>query len=311
VRDGLTSILRCPACRTDRSLRLDAQDGDEREVRTGELRCSRCGAEFAVAGGIACLLHEPPDFVLRERAGLERFVATMRADGWDRERVLALPDDELPYWQGQRRAMEELLARASPAGRVLDVGSNTCWASRIFAARGMDVVALDIATTPMQGLATADWAFAAGEPFFERVESVMFAPALADASFDCVFCSEVLHHNDGAHLRRTMRELWRVLRPGGRLFVIGEPLRFPLRPKLAHGREVAAYEGNEHVFLLGEYVLGALLAGFRVRLPALRDAVAERPRERPRALARWAWRQVVRGDGQLTMDCVKPARARA
>ncbi len=37
---------------------------------------------------------------------------------------------------------------------------------------------------------------------------------------------EVLHHNDRAHLDRTMAELYRILKPGGRLLVINEPLRF-------------------------------------------------------------------------------------
>ena len=81
----------------------------------------------------------------------------------------------------------------------------------------------------------------------------MYAPALASASFDYVFCCEVLHHNDRHHLRRTFRELWRVLRPGGRLFVVNEPLRFPLRPKRHHAREVAQFDGNEHVYFLHEY----------------------------------------------------------
>ena len=40
---------------------------------------------------------------------------------------------------------------------VLDVGSNTCWAANQFARRGLNVVALDIATAEMQGLYTAEF----------------------------------------------------------------------------------------------------------------------------------------------------------
>ena len=310
VREATTEILRCPGCGADSSLSLSALARDRREVREGELGCARCGARYAVSGGIADLLPDPPAFVLRERAGLERFAEVMRADGWDSERVLALPDADLPYWHGQRRALEELLERAGPlaGGRLLDVGSNTCWASRIFAERGLEVVALDIAAGELQGLRTADYSIARGGAYFERVLSTMYAPALASASFDYVFCCEVLHHNDRHHLRRTFRELWRVLRPGGRLFVVNEPLRFPLRPKRHHAREVAQFDGNEHVYFLHEYRRAARAAGFRTSIPAL--AAARRAAGRgdgQRALWRWGWRQLVRGDTPLTMDCEKPA----
>jgi SAM-dependent methyltransferase len=310
VREATTDILRCPGCGTDASLRLSALVRDSREVREGELVCAHCGARYAVRDGIADLLTDPPAFVQRERAGLERFAEVMRADGWDSERVLALPDVDLPYWHGQRRALEELLERAAPlpGRRLLDVGSNTCWASRIFAARGLEVIALDIAAGELQGLRTADYSIGRGDPYFERVLSPMFAPALAGASVDYVFCCEVLHHNDRSHLRRTFRELWRVLRPGGRLFVVNEPMRFPLRPKRDHASEGARFDGNEHVYYLHQYRLAARAAGFRTSIPALEAARrAAREGEGQRALWRWTWRHLVRGDRPLTMDCEKPA----
>jgi SAM-dependent methyltransferase len=302
MREALTEILRCPVCHREGTMTLAAARSDANEVREGELRCGACDARFAVKGGIADLLVDPPDFVVRERAGLERFAAVMRADGWGDERIRALPDVDLPYWHGQRRALDGLMARASfaPGERLLDVGSNTCWASRAFAALGLDVIALDIADCELQGLRTADLFIGAGEVYFERVLSTMFAPALASACVDHVFCCEVLHHNDRAHLRRTFRELHRVLRPGGRLHLISEPLRFPLRPKLDHGREVADFEGNEHVHFLHTYVLAARSAGFRVEIAGL-PGRGSSARER----ARWVYRSLVRGDSALAMDCVK------
>jgi SAM-dependent methyltransferase/uncharacterized protein YbaR (Trm112 family) len=310
VREPLRSLLRCPRCETDGALRLTAGDSDALEVRAGELRCTRCDGRFAVSDGIVDLFPEPPEFVRRERAGLERFAEVMRADGWDRERILSLPAVDLPYWHGQRRAIEDLLQRAAfrPGERLLDVGANTCWASNIFAARGLEVVALDIAAAQLQGLRTADYFLESGEVFFERVLSPMFAPALADQSMDHVFCCEVLHHNDRQHLRRTFRELHRVLRPGGHLFVINEPMRFPLRLKRDHGREVAQFEGNEHVYFFHEYYLAARRAGFRVSVPAFaRAGGATSSVSQARALGRTLWRHLIRGDTPLALDCLRVA----
>ena len=274
MRDSMADILRCPRCHGDRTLGLTATARDEREVREGALTCRRCGTSFPVQEGIVDLLDRPPDFVRREAAGLERFAESMRNDGWDRERVRALPESELGYWIAQGTAMRWLLeaVELQPGRRIVDVGSNTCWASNIFARRGLEVVALDIAKAELQGLRTAEYFLQDGDVYFERLLSVMFDPALASESMDYVFCCEVLHHNDAANLQRTMRELYRVLRPGGTLIVLNEPLRFPLNLKRDHGEEVAEFEGYEHVYFFHQYYLAARRAGFRV-------AVQEPPTE--------------------------------
>jgi len=257
----------------------------------------------------------------------------MRADGWDDERLLALPHVDLDYWRAQARAMERVLRDLDPpaGARLLDVGSNTCWASAIFARRGLEVVALDIADGPLQGLRAAEAHLRRGVRF-ERLRSVMYDPALADGSFDYVFCSEVLHHNDPVHLRRTLRELHRVLRPGGTLIAANEPLRFPLLRKRDHAAEVAEFDGNEHVYYAHEYLWAAHRAGFRLALPQLREArraavapparatgeraavkEALRRRRRGRALLRgqrtaaFAWRWGIRGDAALAFYGRKPA----
>jgi SAM-dependent methyltransferase/uncharacterized protein YbaR (Trm112 family) len=315
MRASLLPLLRCPRCRAEQTLTLTARASDEREVREGELACSACATTFEVEGAIAKRQHDPPDFVEREAAGLERFAEAMRNDGWDRERVLALPDVELGYWVAQGRAIREVLATVpfAPGERLLDVGSNTCWASNILARRGLEVIALDIATTQLQGLATADWFLETGEVYFERMLSVMYDPAIASESLDYVFCCEVLHHNDAANLKRTLRELYRVLRPGGRLIVVNEPLRFLLHPKLDHGAEVAEFHGNEHVYFAHSYVLAARAAGFHVAAPWMRGVAAGQwhPALRPivaaRRIGRWAWRHVIFGDRSLFLDCRKPA----
>src|SRR3954453_18802278 len=190
MRESLLDQLRCPRCHVERRFVLEARERSSVEVRSGSLTCASCGHVAEIERGVVDLMPDPPDFVRREALGLERFADTMRADGWDRERVLRLPDDPLEYWQGQKAAMGHLLSTidVAPGSRLLDVGSNTCWASNIFASRGLDVIALDISTAEMQGLFTADWWFEANDDVhFERVLSTMFDPAIATESLDYVF----------------------------------------------------------------------------------------------------------------------------
>ncbi len=332
MREATAPLLRCPRCHTDGALELDAGARAASEVREGELACAVCGRRGEVARGVADLLHAPPEFVAREAAGLERFAAVMRADGWDRERVLRLPDEPSPYWHGQRASFEALLARVAfePGQRLLDVGSNTCWASAAFARRGLEVIALDIARHELQGLDTADWWMERDGTHFERVLGVMFDLPIASGTLDHVFCCEVLHHNDLRNLFRTLREAHRVLRPGGTLSVIRETLRAPLNPQLRPGRDVGEFEGHEHAFLASTYWLAARRAGFEVRVqdPAGHWVLGGEPfrldeatrlktsvklaalnfaRRRPGLRAAYrAWLHGVGGAVPLSLVCVKP-----
>jgi len=323
VRETLLDALRCPACHADRALALARTDENgARETREGALACERCGHRAEIRRGVVDLLHKPPEFVAREAAGLGRFAERMRRDGWGRERILNLPHEPDGYWMVQSTSMDQLLSVLDlrPGQRLVDLGSNTCWASAIFAQRGLDVIALDISTHEMQGLYTADWWFEGRGVYFERVLGTMFDLPLADESLDYVFACEVLHHNDRRTLRRTMDEAFRVLRPGGRLLVLNETMRFPLEPKLRPGREVAEYEGYEHAFAFATYYAAARRAGLRrERLlgpiyhrffwePAPRSPVwraLRRSRAGRRAYA--AWLTLVRGGVQLSVVFRKPA----
>ena len=276
MREQVASWLRCPRCRSDGALELHVTRRDEREVRAGALTCARCGATYEISDGIIDLLVDPPDFVRREIAGLERFAEMMRNEGWDGDRIRALPDAPDGYWDSQKWAMQGLLERIAfaPGQRLVDVGANTCWASNIFARHGLEVLALDISGVDLQGLRAAEHFLEGEEVFFERVLSTMFDPALASESVDYAFCCLVMHHNRPRELLRTFAEMHRVLRPGGVLMVVNEPLRFPLRRKRDHGAEVAEFEGNENVYYLHEYYRAARRAGFRVQLPALESVTA-------------------------------------
>jgi hypothetical protein len=131
-------------------------------------------------------------------------------------------------------------------------------------------------------------------------------------------------------MRRTFEEIHRVLKPGGRLIVINEPMRFPLRLKRDHAVEVAHWEGNEHVHFFHQYFLGARRAGFTVKVlpPKYLQVFAGQPvvlglnysarriaaelaryvvrRFRPTRLAYLFWTMLIAGDMSLLMLCTKP-----
>lgn len=256
--------LRCPACRRDGTLELSPQETDAHEVREGCLRCAACTTEFSVRRGVAELLYEPPAYIVAEAAGLERFAAQMRAEGWDREMVRRLPDVEHGYWYVQARSMHQLMTTVpfKQGESILDVGSNTCWAANRFAEHGLNAVALDIATAELQGLYTAEYFIDDGEVFFERILGSMDAIPLASSSLDYVYCCEVLHHNDPDSLRRTFGEIFRVLRPGGRLLMVNETLKTLRDPNGVHVEGVEQFEGYEHAHWAARYRWEAIRAGF-------------------------------------------------
>jgi SAM-dependent methyltransferase len=271
MRDGLLERLRCPRCHAERSLELHGARRENGEIRDATVRCGVCGEERVVERGIVDLLPpDIPDYVAAESAGLDRFVDTMRAHGWTREDILELPYRQDGYWYAQATAMHQTLGTQSlelTAGdQLLDVGANACWASAMFAERGLDVTALDINPNPFQGLASSEWWFEAKAVYFERVLGVMFDLPFADATFDYCWCCQVLHHNHRSNLYRTMRELLRVLRPGGRLIVVNEPVRSIRDPKWNPGHAVAQYSGHEHAYLPASYAHAARRAGFDIEL---------------------------------------------
>jgi SAM-dependent methyltransferase len=260
--------LRCPVCGCNRTLRLHARESDPREVREGLLRCLACSAELPVRRGVGHLMPDPPAHVAREAAGLERFAEFMHNQGWDRDRVRQLPNFPDGYWYVQARSMIQLLDTVEfRAGQwILDVGSNTCWASNHFAVRGLQVIALDISTTELQGLYTSDYFIEDGTSYFERVLASMNRMPMADDSLDYVYCCEVLHHNDLAGLRQTFEEAFRVLRPGGKLLVVNETLKTIRDPVGVHLEGVAEFDGYEHAHWASRYRWEALRAGFATKL---------------------------------------------
>ncbi len=109
---------------------------------------------------------------------------------------------------------ERVLARASRAGRALDLGGGHGEHARALAERGLHVVLQD------RGPVT-DWLTSAGHLDGTGVEVVEgdFLEGLADGPFDVVLAAGVVHLYPGPALERLFGRVAAALRPGGVLAI--------------------------------------------------------------------------------------------
>ncbi|MBD3165168.1 methyltransferase domain-containing protein, partial [bacterium] len=107
----------------------------------------------------------------------------------------------------RRRLASELSDILEKGGRLLDLGCGNGAQTELFVDRFEQVVGVDVQSEPMAGSnVPAQWVTAMGE-----------ALPFRDASFDAVISFEVLEHVVSPV--RTMRELHRILKPGGTVLI--------------------------------------------------------------------------------------------
>lgn len=160
-------------------------------------------------------------------------MSTTTLRNWDNHVSQA---EEIARGSGFRTLRDQILALAEPgpSDQLVDVGAGTGLLTLAVADRVNRVWALDIAPSMCDYLRTKT-ASAGLENVEVGVASADSLP-LVDASVDVVVSNYCLHHLDDDRKHQALAEVYRVLRPGGRI-VIGD-MMFALRPGNARDRRV-------------------------------------------------------------------------
>ncbi len=166
---------------------------------------------------------------------------------------------------GRERAFREKvvrLARLEPGESVLDVGCGTgslaLAAKRVVGSKGA-AYGID-ASVEMIARARRKAVKAGIEVVFEN--AVAEALPFPDARFDAVLTTMMLHHLPGEARRQCVREMRRVLKPGGRLLAVdfGGP-EGERRGLIAHVHRRAPFDLREAIPTLSEAGLSGVQSG--------------------------------------------------
>ena len=234
----LPADLRCPL------------SGHELVRSADELECP-CGRRYPIRDGIPQLIY--PDELLPSDAEFQRKYdegAERYDDGLD-WLWRAFDVDEMAV----RRGMIDLLV-AQPGARILEIGAGTGRDSRLILeqiAPDGRLVAQDLSHGMLR--VAREKLAAAGDRVSYIVSNAAFLP-FADASFDAAYHFGAL--NTFGDVRRSLAEITRVVRPGGRV-VIGDEGVAPWLQQRLYGRILRAanplYRHRPPLHLLPENAL--------------------------------------------------------
>ena len=304
MRSELLNLLRCAHCGAQQAFTLEVLEEDAVEVVRGAVACCKCGRRFAVSEGCVDLLGAEPS-----RAALEEQRAQAQLDEHtlaesdvyrdtvsDPERmrafVLNLPLG-YPDTEEQAPLVADAIERLEFQGTetVLDLGAGYGWTTAQLADRGGHCVAVDVSTLYLP----RSRHFALAGRYFDRVLADMASLPLASYAFDVVFANAAVHHSPD--LAATLREVVRVLKPGGRVVFVNEPVVGVLEHgrKRTFGEEARAQGFSEAAYTTREWRRAFRSAGFSVTLeisPVGLVEKAERRRQQP-AYARFPRRQAL------------------
>jgi SAM-dependent methyltransferase len=162
-------------------------------------------------------------------------------------------------WQAVRRLLPEV------TGKALDMGAGRGIASYALAREGWSVCALEPDSSDLVGAGAIRHMVAESGFSVEVFEAFGEKLPFHSGQFDLVVARQSLHH--ARDLRALIRELYRVLRPGGRLVAMRDHV-ISSPGDLTRFREVHPLHrlyGGEHAYLLREYTSAIRGAGFSLQ----------------------------------------------
>ena len=139
------------------------------------------------------------------------------------------------YRYFEHNVLARMERNAGRALDVLDLGAGNCWMSYRLALGEHRPVALDIFTDALDGLGAAHHY----GHHLPRVEAEFEHLPFRGSSFDLAIYNASIHYS--TDYRRTLNELRRCLRPGGRFVIIDSPV-YRLRE---HGEKMRAERHDE------------------------------------------------------------------
>jgi tellurite methyltransferase len=148
-----------------------------------------------------------------------------------------------------------LKGRITPDMKLLDAGCGGGRNLTYFFRTGFDVSGVDQSAAAIVGIQSLAAALAPNLPARNFRREAVEQMSFADATFDVVLSSAVLHFaRDESHWHEMVREMWRVLKPGGMLFARLASTMGIDGIRLIEGRRYHLPDGSER-FLVDEQML--------------------------------------------------------
>jgi SAM-dependent methyltransferase len=195
----------------------------------------------------------------------------MKHLGWDWNRV-----EEASWTEVSGEFLSTALEWIKKFSRMLDIGAGKGRHAFFMSQLGMNVTAVDIAQSSIDIIkAESDKKSITVKALIADMVDLPFE----DCSFDCVLCFHCIYHTDFAGMKKAIREIERVLIPGGEAFITfnakGNPSYY--RGEKVDENTIYKTEGIEknipHTYVDKEELLQLLLPFQVIKLQRIEDIV--------------------------------------